>query len=167
MSDTFAWFTSAARDSAALSLLDTGVKATVLLVAACLVAALLHRASAAVRHRVWCLAFAGLLLLPTLSSVLPGWRVPILPELSDASPVADNASVKTADRAIDAPAVPLDRRAWNEPALPAGASGIVPPVHSEWQEASTPPPACSAFSTVARSMLSWPSGVAAPRGSNS
>ena len=80
MSDTFAWFTTAARDSAALLLLDTVLKATVLLIVAYLAAALLHRASAAVRHRVWCLAFSGLLLLPVLSSLLPGWRAPIRPD---------------------------------------------------------------------------------------
>ena len=66
MNETLVWFASAA-----FPLLDTGVKATVLLVVALLATALLRRASAAVRHRVWCLAFAGLLLLPAaLATVL-------------------------------------------------------------------------------------------------
>ena len=67
-------------DNGSLSLsLDTTVKATLLLLAAAFVSTLLYRISAAARHRMWCLTFAGLLLLPVLSSLLPGWRVPILP----------------------------------------------------------------------------------------
>jgi beta-lactamase regulating signal transducer with metallopeptidase domain/Tol biopolymer transport system component len=130
--------------SAAVPLWDTGVKATVLLVAAFLVTALLRRASAAVRHRVWCLAFAGLLLLPTLSSVLPGWPLSILPQLRDASPVADHVVVKTANRATDPAGSPWGRRDWNEPAgdispaLPGGASSGAPQVHSERQQAPAP-----------------------------
>src|SRR6185437_5033346 len=59
--------------------LDVGVKATALLLAAVAAMALLRRSSAALRHRVWCLAFAALLLLPALSAALPKWRLPILP----------------------------------------------------------------------------------------
>ena len=38
-----------------------------------------RRSSAALRHRVWCLAFAGLALVPALSASLPGWKLPVLP----------------------------------------------------------------------------------------
>lgn len=38
---------------------------------------LLRRAPAALRHHVWGLAMAGLLALPLLAGVLPGWGVPI------------------------------------------------------------------------------------------
>jgi beta-lactamase regulating signal transducer with metallopeptidase domain/protocatechuate 3,4-dioxygenase beta subunit len=60
-------------------LLDAAVKATVLLAAAMLAAALLRRSSAAVRHRIWCLTFAALVLLPGLSAALPQWRLAVLP----------------------------------------------------------------------------------------
>src|SRR5712671_6092079 len=40
------------------------LKATVILIAACGLCAILRRASAATRHLVWTLAFAALLLLP-------------------------------------------------------------------------------------------------------
>ena len=35
----------------------------------------MRRASAAARHEVWVLGFAGVLLLPVLSAALPGWHV--------------------------------------------------------------------------------------------
>jgi hypothetical protein len=51
-------------------------KVSVLLAAAVVTNALLYRrASAAIRHLVWTLAVVGLLLLPMLSAVLPGWTV--------------------------------------------------------------------------------------------
>src|SRR3954468_5690301 len=40
-----------------------------------LAALAMRRASAAARHEVWLLGFAGVLLLPVLSATLPGWHV--------------------------------------------------------------------------------------------
>jgi len=59
--------------------LDVAAKATVLLLAAIAAAALLRRSSAALRHRIWCMTFAALVLLPGLSAALPEWRLAILP----------------------------------------------------------------------------------------
>ena len=56
---------------------DVVLKATIILGMAWLATALLHRASAAVRHGVWGLALVGLLMLPLLSSFLPSWDVGI------------------------------------------------------------------------------------------
>ena len=162
MRGSFAWLSAAAPDSVALLFLDTVVKATVLLVVAWLVAVVLRRASAAVRHRVWCLAFSGLLLLPVLSSLLPGWRVPILPQWAeaDAAPAGVGVSVETTDSAIGTPPFPmefpesdaatmrLERRFWNEP--PAdfdpsvlAAQSLTTPlgVFDRQDEATAPPPA--------------------------
>jgi hypothetical protein len=72
-------------------LLDTVAKATLLLAAATLATALLRRSSAAVRHRVWCLTFAALVLLPGLSASLPEWRLAVLPKrgaLAQSGPLA-------------------------------------------------------------------------------
>jgi beta-lactamase regulating signal transducer with metallopeptidase domain/protocatechuate 3,4-dioxygenase beta subunit len=80
-------------------LLDTVIKATVLLVGACLAAALLRRASAAVRHRVWCLAFLALILLPFVPLALPTWRLPILP-IPIGSPGASLADAAVAVRPV-------------------------------------------------------------------
>lgn len=53
------------------------LKATTLLSGAWVVTALLRRRSAAARHLVWTLAFAGLLMLPVLSGWLPTLPVPV------------------------------------------------------------------------------------------
>ena len=95
MTGSLSWIGTVAGDSLPL-LLDTAVKATLLLAGAFLASTLLCRTSAAVRHRVWCLTFAGLLLLPVLSSLLPGWRVPILPTM----PQAEEAAAAASDRMI-------------------------------------------------------------------
>src|SRR5262245_16350571 len=57
---------------------DIVVKATLLFVAAGAAAFVLRRRSAAVRHMVWTLALAGVLLLPILSIALPRWQMPLL-----------------------------------------------------------------------------------------
>jgi HEAT repeat protein/beta-lactamase regulating signal transducer with metallopeptidase domain len=59
-------------------LLDSLVKATLLLGAAAVLTLALARASAAVRHLVWTFALTGALLLPVLSLALPRWQVPLV-----------------------------------------------------------------------------------------
>ncbi len=83
MAATFTSGVAAAIDAVGLVFLDIILKGTVLLVLACAASALLRRASAAVRHRVWCLVFLGLALLPALLVALPAWRLPILPKLAN------------------------------------------------------------------------------------
>lgn len=56
------------------TLLHVSLRATVLLLIAFFLAALLKRASAASRHLVWGLAFFGLALLPIVSLALPAWQ---------------------------------------------------------------------------------------------
>ncbi len=58
-------------DPAVVLWLDVTLKATLLLLLAGGVNGLLRRGAAAVRHRVWCLAFCGLLGLPLLTTLLP------------------------------------------------------------------------------------------------
>ncbi len=59
--------------------LDVAMKTTVLFAIAAFATQVLGRVSAAFRHRVWCLAFGGALILPLLSVVVPQWRLAILP----------------------------------------------------------------------------------------
>jgi beta-lactamase regulating signal transducer with metallopeptidase domain len=59
-------------------ILDTAIKATVILVLAAAAAMILRRDSAATRHLAWLLAIVAMLVLPVLSALLPQWRV--LPE---------------------------------------------------------------------------------------
>ena len=60
-------------------------KATILLCLAMIAAAVLRRSSAAVQHRLWALTLCGILVLPALSWMLPGWRLPVLPAMTGAA----------------------------------------------------------------------------------
>lgn len=53
------------------------LKSTLLLALAWLAVLCLRRKSAAVRHQVWTLALAAVLVLPLFSMLLPAWRVPV------------------------------------------------------------------------------------------
>lgn len=66
-------------DVARITAVSAVLGGTVLLCLALIVATMLHRAAASVRHRVWGMALVGLLVVPFLSLVLPQWRVPIIP----------------------------------------------------------------------------------------
>jgi beta-lactamase regulating signal transducer with metallopeptidase domain len=71
-------------------LLDSAVKSVAVMLAAWAVVAMLRRSSAAMRHWVWSAALVGLLMLPALSLMLPGWRIELLPSLAgkvDRAPV--------------------------------------------------------------------------------
>ncbi len=73
-------------------------KVSVLLAAAVMTNALLYRrASAATRHLVWTITIVGLLLLPMLSAVLPGWTAA---RLTAAAPL-----LTSRDAGLSAPAV--------------------------------------------------------------
>ncbi len=73
---------------------DIAAKATILFFAAMVASRLLARASAAVRHRIWCLTFCGVLLLPVLPFVVPEWTIAVLPgEPAVSGQVASGAEV--------------------------------------------------------------------------
>ncbi len=57
---------------------DAAAKATVLLAAGGLIAALLRKGTAASRHLVWTCALLAALAVPLLSIALPRWEVPLL-----------------------------------------------------------------------------------------
>lgn len=79
---------------------DAFVKSTILLLVAALGTLLLRRSSAALRHLVWTLACAGVLVLPVASMLLPSWRVAGWPSLE--APVAFNVE-QIAGEPLDAP----------------------------------------------------------------
>src|SRR6266446_10223126 len=82
------------------------LKATVILIAACGLCAILRRASAATRHLVWTLAFAGLLLLPI---PLPSRLTPQVGQVGQAIrlPVAQAISSAAAGYQPAPPTIPL------------------------------------------------------------
>jgi type II secretion system protein G len=65
-------------------LADSTAKGLLLLLIAAGATLLLRRSSAALRHMVWTLSVAGLILVPTLSIALPQFHVPLLPDWSSA-----------------------------------------------------------------------------------
>ncbi len=108
------------------------LRVTVLLLAAALVASVLRRSSAALRHLVWTLSLAGTLLIPLCAWLLPAWQWAVLPQRQAAAmpaiaavplpanaPVADDRPparrlhAKYSPRSIDAtsplPAATADR----------------------------------------------------------
>src|SRR5689334_18509085 len=94
---------AAALDHLAPALLIVAAGSVVVLGSAGAAALVLRRASAAARHRAWLLGFAGVLLLPVLSAVLPGWHV--LPRLGAARHVPRPSAVATAEFVVVPPAV--------------------------------------------------------------
>jgi WD40 repeat protein/beta-lactamase regulating signal transducer with metallopeptidase domain len=95
MRDFFIQFAPFWKSGAGVFVLDVVVKATLLLAAAYLAAMVLGKASAAVRHRIWCLMFMSLLVLPFASWLLPGWRLPILPYSAETPVSAIATPVRT------------------------------------------------------------------------
>ena len=59
-------------------ILLVALKATLVVLAAAGLCRLLRRAPAATLHLIWVLAFAGLMILPALSLLLPAWPIPLL-----------------------------------------------------------------------------------------
>ncbi len=135
-------------DSMAVLLLDAAAKGTVLLLLAWIAVRLCARSSAAVRHAIWSLSMAGLVLMPVASAALPAWRLPILPAVE---PVV--APVVGVPRPVEAPGlapvverprpVPRDlprvqEATRSEPvAAPAVAAPVAPVVASEVPAAPT------------------------------
>jgi beta-lactamase regulating signal transducer with metallopeptidase domain len=108
------------------------LKASLLMIAAAVLVALMYRASAATRHFVWTLVVAGLLLMPVLSATLPEWPlvVPIPTAQTSAAIVpvrtmSNPVSVETPERGADrlTPAPPQPTRGNGVP-WPAWAAAI-------------------------------------------
>jgi beta-lactamase regulating signal transducer with metallopeptidase domain len=118
-------------------LAQLALKATLILGVTAVAAAALWRSSAAVRHLVWCVGMAGVLVLPLFGAILPAWELPLLPAEAPAAspavlapPVALDAAAPAADPAPAAqpfsiePA-PAPRWAWVPAAAVALAAGGV------------------------------------------
>jgi beta-lactamase regulating signal transducer with metallopeptidase domain len=84
-------------------LVDASWKALLLLLLATAAALAANWSSASVRHRIWCLSFSALILLPVLCAVGPRWKVAFLPG-GEASPAVD---VRGSGPASNLPAVEI------------------------------------------------------------
>jgi beta-lactamase regulating signal transducer with metallopeptidase domain/WD40 repeat protein len=89
------------------------IKSTIVIALAALACRLLHRQSAALRHRIWVCGLAASLVVPMVCLLLPQFRLPLLPRTMDAS-----RSVTTRD---STPPPPMSTAASS---LPGSAGGI-------------------------------------------
>ena len=118
---------------------EVALKATVVLVMATGLMALTRSASPALRHRIWSLTFAGLLLLPLLQLAMPGWTWQVLPQrwqFASAAPsnieppmtIASNEATSTEPERVltRSPTSPGDRSAGDQDYLKT--SPIVEPL---------------------------------------
>jgi HEAT repeat protein/beta-lactamase regulating signal transducer with metallopeptidase domain len=105
-----------------ISVADVVLKATLLFLCAGVASFLLRRRSAALRHIIWTLALAGVLVLPMLSMALPHWQLNLvtidqassfqLPASNSPLPslvAAPESQLPAADRQPPAPAIHRDR----------------------------------------------------------
>ena len=90
----------------ALALVDAAMKGALLLAVAGLLCLLGRRSSAAVRHLIWSLALASLLVLPVLSLALPAWHVPMLPR-SVSRALVEEVALRPEPKLSPAPSAPL------------------------------------------------------------
>ncbi|MCG8468916.1 MAG: M56 family metallopeptidase, partial [Gemmatimonadetes bacterium] len=87
-------------------LLDTSLKAVVVLLLAVVITAGLRSASASVRHHVWTLAFVSIVALPFVSRSLPSWEVAVPGWRAE---VGETRSAPTRIEAADPPVVATPR----------------------------------------------------------
>jgi HEAT repeat protein/beta-lactamase regulating signal transducer with metallopeptidase domain len=111
--------------------LDAIVKASLILAATGLIAAVLRRASAAARHMIWTLGLMGALIVPALAMALPRWEVPLV-----------RLSTETVDAALPA-AIPA-------PAPPAIAHHRTPTTNDAAASTGSADP-----TKAARALPSW------------
>ncbi len=139
------------------------LRATVLLLVATLVALILRRSSAALRHLVWTLALTGTLLIPLCYCALPAWHWAILPRRQPELSAATLAPV-TSDRTSTASSnVPFGNgdRVEVRPDLGHPPHSFTPPADQSFKvpTATSPMPVVSDHTVTAPvppSRRSWP-----------
>ena len=100
--------------------LDLAAKGLLVLAAAVAAGFALRRRAAATRYLVWSTAMMSLLLLPALTTLLPAWQAPVIPEAWIATAEA------TAEAPAQLPASSGDGRRRDQPEGPA--TGVAPEV---------------------------------------
>src|SRR5947207_6113222 len=118
-------------------ILDAAIKATVLLSLARVASYFLKRRSAATRHVLYTFALSAVLVLPILTSLMPAWNLPGIPQLiSDKNQQASTAVTAVSQQPTRSqtaqPAMPkrVQHKAATSPlTVPISPSEIVQPVN--------------------------------------
>ncbi len=134
-------------------LIQTSVKATIVLVAAWLLTRAMARCSAAARHLVWTLAVVAALVLPLMQMAAPRWNIPLLPApaAAAAAPAVVSATVSEPMRAPTQPVeTPREHHVTRAPATAASTASVDP------RPASVP---AVEISWVAGAMAVWIAGL--------
>src|SRR5262245_38684597 len=105
-------------------LVDLALKSMIVMLAALALSRALGRAPASVRHLTWTLALCGLLALPVLISILPGWRAPLLPALFK----RESIEVPKPVSSVESPIIPSPSQAESIIQLSIEPPAVSPPV---------------------------------------
>jgi len=135
--------------------LDLIVKSTAVLTLAAVACLFLRNQPAAIRHRIWGLAFGGLILLPLLTVLLPAWRLPILPpnavDLQANAAITDTPEPQRIIREMPpSPVASVEQTLAPQPQRLEEPALVVPSVSHEFAEVSVEEPM-----NVAKRELSW------------
>ena len=115
------------------ALADAAVRATALLGIAAAITALLRNRSAALRHLVWALAIAGVLVMPLAGAILPGVSVPLPWTLAGIQPVTpDFGAAATGARGRPPEPVAVGAGGGSGSAEAAGAGGRTASPPATW-----------------------------------
>jgi len=128
-----------------IAVTDLVVKATLLFLCAGVASFLLRRRSAALRHIIWTLALAGVLVLPMLSIALPHWQLNLVTIESASHPVSS----------FQLPASTFEPTE-NQPRA-ADRQTMTPGLHRNRSDAQIPISGRQAFASPGRTPLSWSS----------
>ena len=138
-------------------ILDAAVKSAALLLLAGALTAAMRRHSAALRHLVWTLAAAGLLLIPALSATVPKWRLAVRPSAPAAvgAPAAAPVVLEPAAAASDAPSY------RSHPSDPSALAGAQPAAVARAQKPAGLAAFRAAWRWSAWIVLAWLAGALA------
>ena len=144
-------------------LVEVALKGTMLLGIAMAAAILLRRSTATIRHMVWSMSLAGLLIVPVLALMLPGWSVPLLPA-SLAQPTSETQAIGRR-AAVDM----ASRRTYPDAGSPTAEDTRTSPgtalssskTRAADMNATTAPVDASTLSVMQLLALVWLGGIAA------
>lgn len=111
--------------------IETVIKATVLVGVAGVLAVCLRRAAAARRHLLWALTLGAVLVLPAAETAIPAWRVlpvaPVRPAAAGAAVVARPGALTPAPRPTARPGAPTAAtQAWPQPGALTSPAAAAP-----------------------------------------